>query len=84
MRNTPPKRRGPADIEAMIVIKRCGFVCVETNGNAWVPVNYSISRARVQRLIELGLLKPKGDGLFPDSPSQTYIPVEENHVQTNQ
>jgi hypothetical protein len=80
MRNT--KRPSPGDIEAMAKIQISGFVCIEADGNAWLSTKDEISKERIQRLIKLGLIKPRGDGLFPDSPSQTYVPCEENDVQT--
>jgi hypothetical protein len=70
-------RRTPLDLQAFEAIKKNGFAALETDGTAWLANSKPISRARLERLLELGLIRPSGDSLFPDDvPSQTFVPSE--------
>ena len=69
-------RRGRDDIAAYDLIVREGWICNELDNDPWMPSGRTISRKRFQRLIALGLIEPQGDGLFPNSPAQTYRPTK--------
>lgn len=73
---------GKKDLEAMRIIRQCGFICRESDGKPWVSTGQHISIERFDRLLKMGLIVSRGDSLFGVQ-SQTYVPIEEKHVQTS-
>jgi len=67
------------DKEAFSLIKKCGFVRIDYDGEPCLETYSQISRFRFRRLVAHGLLKPGGDSMFGLQP-QTYIPNEETDV----
>lgn len=63
------------DALALSLIKHCGFVGVAADGTPFLAPGYRVHRKRVRRLIELGALLPKFDGLGGGR-SQTYVPAD--------
>lgn len=70
-------RQSRNDLEALQIIRRCGFIYRELNGDPWVTTGEPISVKRFERLLAMGLIEPRGDSLF-GFPSQTYVPTKEN------
>jgi hypothetical protein len=62
------------DIEHLGNIIECGFVFMSLTGDPWLQSGKRITAERVQRLVELGLLKSGEDQLITGTGPQTYHP----------
>jgi hypothetical protein len=63
-----------ADLAALALVKRCGFVAVESDGQPRLESEAQISDVAFRRLVADGQLIPSGDALFGCA-SQTYRPA---------
>ncbi len=59
------------DKDALDLVRKAGFVTVDTADGLCLEVDGELTLFRLGRLVALGKLVPNGDGLFEDM-TQTY------------
>lgn len=64
------------DLAAFDLIKKCGFVSLDLDGNPHLETHEQITRQSFTRLLILKLIKPAGDAMFGVQ-SQTFKPSED-------
>ncbi len=70
----------PQDEKVLEMIRLHGRIYRDASGLAWIEGHGVINLGRFERLLELGVLVPAHDALFPEIPSQSYT-IDENRVQ---
>jgi hypothetical protein len=66
------------DLAAIGLIRKSGFVRLESDGEPRLETNTQIDAKTFRRLVAKGYLEPAGDALFRGM-TQTYRPVEALH-----
>lgn len=71
------------DLIILDLITECGFVFMSLTGDPWLQSGKRITAERVQRLVELGLLKSGEDQLITEVGPQTYKPISPEELKND-
>lgn len=65
-----------SDRRALAKIQACGFISMETDRQPRLESEQTVTAFRFGRLLALGWIKPSGDQLLDEAPSQTWVPTQ--------